>query len=429
MNKVLTMILAGGAGERLSILVAERAKPAVPFGGKYRIIDFALSSCANSGLRNVAVLTQFNPRSLAQHIGSGRPWDMDRSAGGVALLQPYRGRAMHKEEEWYRGTADAVYHNLYFVVEQKADEVLILAGDHIYNMRYDHMINAHRSCGAELTLGVAEVPMADASRFGVVTLDTQNQVVDFAEKPKQPKSNLASMGIYVFNRAFLMSCLEDAQQKKDYDFGRDIIPAVIGKHRVCGYRFRDYWRDVGTVESYWQANMDLIVDLPDLNLYGPDYEIRTVPIYYPPVKVGPLAQVTRSLVSEGCIVNGRVENSVLSPGVYVEEGALIKNSIVFNDATVDRDAVVDRSIIDKQVWVQEGAYVGFGDDNTPNNDEPQILNTGITLVGKGATVPKGMKIGRNCRVATWLEAGDYPSADYLPSGSAVVKKVPRRYQV
>jgi len=426
MNKVLTMILAGGAGERLSILVAERAKPAVPFAGKYRIIDFALSNCANSGLRNVAVLTQFNPRSLAEHIGSGRSWDMDRASGGVALLQPYVSRSEH---DWYKGTADAVYHNLYYVADQKADEVLILAGDHIYNMRYDHMIDAHRSHGAEITVGVAEVSLADASRFGLVTLDQDERVVGFAEKPKQPKSTLASMGIYVFNKEVLMRCLEDARQKKVYDFGRDIIPEAIGRQQIFGYRFDDYWRDVGTVESYWQANMDLIVDLPDLNLYGPDYEIRTVPLYYPPVKVGPLAQVTRSLISDGCIINGRVVNSVLSPGVYVEEGALIKDCIVFNDATVDRDVVLDLSIVDKQTWVGEGAYVGFGDDTTPNKDEPQILNTGITLVGKGAKVPNGMKVGRNCRICTWAETEDYPVADYLPSGSSVVKKVPRRYQV
>jgi len=425
MNRVLALILAGGAGERLSVLAAERAKPAVPFGGKYRIIDFVLSNCVNSGLRNVAVLTQFNPRSLAQHIGIGRPWDLDRSTGGVVLLQPYLSRAEH---DWYKGTADAVYQNLYFVEEQKADEVLILAGDHIYIMRYDYMVNAHRSRGADITVGVTEVPASEASRFGIVTLDRSERVVGFQEKPREPKSNLASMGIYVFNKSVLISCLEKGAQKNAYDFGRDIIPASIGKYRIFGYRFNDYWRDVGTVESYWQANMDLIVDLPELNLYGPDFDLRTVPRNLPPVKLGPRAHVVRSLVSDGCIINGRVENSVLSPAVYVEEGAVIRDSIVFEDATIERDAVVNRSIIDKQVWIGDGAQIGYGDDTTPNQEDPQLLASGLTLIGKGAKVPKGVKIGRNCKIGCWVEEDDYPS-DFIASGSSVGKKVPRRHQV
>ncbi|MEW6142393.1 MAG: glucose-1-phosphate adenylyltransferase [Chloroflexota bacterium] len=425
MNRVLSLILAGGAGERLSILVSERAKPAVPFGGKYRIIDFVLSNCTNSGIRNVAVLTQFNPRSLAQHIGTGRPWDLDHSTGGVVLLQPYLSRT---ERDWYKGTADAIYQNLYFVDEQKADEVLILAGDHIYIMRYDYMISAHRARSADITVGVAEVPISEGFRFGIVTLDRSERIIGFQEKPKEPKSNLASMGIYVFNKNVLTSCLEKNAQKNAYDFGKDIIPASIGKHRIFGYRFNDYWRDVGTVESYWQANMDLIVDLPDLNLYGPDFDLRTVPRNLPPVKLGPRSHVSRSLLSEGCIVNGQVENSVLSPGVYVEEGAEIRDSIVFDETTIDRDVVINRSIIDKQVWIGNGAQVGFGDDMTPSQEEPQILNSGITVVGKGAKVPKGTKIGRNCKIGCWIEEDDYVS-DFIASGSSVDKKIPRRHQV
>jgi glucose-1-phosphate adenylyltransferase len=426
MNRVLALILAGGASERLSLLAAERAKPAVPFAGKYRIIDFVLSNCANSGLRNVAVLTQFNPRSLAQHIGIGRPWDLDRASGGVVMLQPYLSRSEHN---WYKGTADAVFQNLYYVMEQKADEVIILAGDHIYTMRYDYMINAHRSRGADITIGVTEVPKTEASRFGVLSLDRSERVTAFQEKPKEPKSNLASMGIYIFNKSVLTTCLEkSAQQKNANDFGKDIIPSAIGKYRVFGYRFTDYWRDVGTVESYWQANMDLIVDLPDLNLYGPDYDLRTPPRSFPPCKLGPQAAVVRSLVSDGCIVNGRVENSILSPDVYVEEGAVVRDSLVFEDTTIDRNAVINRSIIDKQVWIGEGAVVGFGDDLTPNQEEPSILSSGISLVGKGAKVPPSARIGRNCKVGCWVEEDDFASLQ-VASGASVLKKVPRRYQV
>lgn len=322
MNRVVAMILAGGASERLSILSAERAKPAVPFGGKYRIIDFTLSNCANSRIYNVAVLTQFNPRSLAQHIGVGRPWDLDRTSGGVVLLQPFLSRSTR---DWYKGTADAVYQNLYYIEDQKVDEVLILSGDHIYTMRYDHMMHTHRNRRADVTVAVTEVPLSEVSRFGIITLDHNERVVSFQEKPKTSKSNLVSMGIYVFDKNVLIDCLEEhGQTKGGYDFGHDILPEIIGKHKVYGYRFRGYWRDVGTVESYWQANMDLIVDLPDLNLYDAAVEIRTVQRDKPPAKLGPNAQISRTLVSNGAIINGRVEKSVIFPGVFVEDDAVVR---------------------------------------------------------------------------------------------------------
>ena len=426
MNRVVAIILAGGASERLSILSAERAKLAVPFGGRYRIIDFTLSNCANSRIYDVAVLTQYNPRSLAQHIGVGRPWDLDRLSGGVVLLQPFLSRSTRN---WYKGTADAVYQNLYYIEDQKVDEVLILAGDHIYTMRYDHMISTHRNRRADVTVAVTEVPLSEVSRFGIITLDHNERVISFQEKPKTSKSNLASMGIYVFDKNVLIDCLEEYGQRKDgHDFGHDILPEIIGKHKVYGYRFRGYWRDVGTVESYWQANMDLIADLPALNLYDSGAEVRTVYRGKPPVKIGPGAQIVRSLVSNGAIINGRVEKSVIFPGVFVEDDAVVRDSIIFDDVTVGREAVVDRSIVDKQVWIGSGCHIGYGDDLTPNKEEPENLNAGITLVGKGARIPGDVKIGRNCKIGCWVASSDFPSK-VIPSGESIASKAPRRHQL
>jgi glucose-1-phosphate adenylyltransferase len=423
-NRVLAIILAGGASERLSILAAERAKPAVPFGGRYRIIDFALSNCANSRIYDVAVLTQFNPRSLAQHIGVGRPWDLDRVGGGVVLLQPFLSRSIR---DWYKGTADAVYQNLYYIEDQKVDEVLILAGDHVYIMRYDHMIHTHRNRRADVTVAVTEVPLSEISRFGIVTLDHNERVISFQEKPKSAKSNLASMGIYVFDKNILISCLEEyGEEKKAYDFGHNILPEIIGRHKVYGYKFRGYWRDVGTIESYWQANMDLVVELPDLNLYDAGSEIRTVYQGKPPAKIGPSAQITRSLLSNGAIVNGHVEKCVIFPGVFIEDDAVVRDSIVFGDTTVGRGATVDRSIIDKQVWISPGCYIGYGDDFAPNKEEPDNLNAGITIVGKGARIPSDAKIGRNCKIGCWVEGADFPSK-VIHSGESVASKKPRRH--
>ncbi len=425
MERVLAMILAGGASERLSVLAEERAKPAVPFGGKYRIIDFTLSNCANSGIYNVAVLTQFNPRSLAQHIGVGRPWDLDRTSGGVVILQPFLSRSAR---DWYKGTADAIYQNLDFIERQKVDEVLILAGDHVYSMRYDYMIHAHRTRDAEVTIAITEVPLSEVSRFGVVVLDHNERVVAFKEKPKEPVSNLVSMGVYVFDKEVLIRCLEEYGEKGGHDFGSDIIPEVIGKFKVYGYRFRGYWRDVGTIEAYWRANMDLIVDLPELNLYDASAKIRTIQLDRPPVKVGPKAEIRRSLIANGAIINGLVENSVIFPDVFVQEDAVVRDSIVFDGSTVAKGAIVDRCIIDKQVWVGPGSHLGFGDDMTPSKDEPKNLNCGITLVGKGTRIPADIKIGRNCKIGCWVQDSDFVSK-FVPSGESVSGKPSKRHSV
>ncbi len=416
MNRVLSLILAGGRGERLSILAEERAKPAVVFGGKYRIIDFALSNCINSGLFRVGILTQYRPRSLNNHIGIGRPWDLDRSTGGVSMMQPYIGR---KASDWYKGTADAVYQNLYFVDESQADQVLILAGDHIYKMRYEDMLEFHRSHKADVTVGVVEVPLEEARRYGVLSLDKNDRIVDFQEKPSRPQSNLASMGIYVFKRECLVEALEeDAHRRSGHDFGHDVIPARLGRNRVFGYRFGGYWRDIGTIDAYWQANMDLLADLPELNLYDPDNIVRTQDQQRPPMKAGPHSRITRSMLSSGCIINGYVHNSVLSPGVFVEEGATVVDSILFDDCHISAGAVVERSILDKMAFVGAHSHIGWGDDYTPNQEEPEVLHSGITIVGKRARVLTSIRIGRNCIIGPGVREEDV-AGDYVASGSSI----------
>jgi glucose-1-phosphate adenylyltransferase len=406
MKKVLAVILAGGEGKRLSVLAHERAKPAVPFAGKYRIIDFTLSNCVNSGINAVAVIPQYNPRSLTRHIGVGKPWDLDRVMGGVTLLHPFV--STNGEMRWYKGTADAVYHNLSF----------ILSGDHVYTMHYEEMIKFHRQQAADITVGVTEVPWNETNRFGILALDDNNRVITFEEKPSQPKSNLASMGIYIFNKDILFKILEDAQRRGLHDFGSQIIPEALAKYQVYGHKYRGYWRDVGTIEAYWQANMDLVVDLPQFNLYDPETGIRTVSVDMPPVKLGPRAQITRSLISDGCIINGRVSNSVLSPHVYVEEGAHMIDSIIFRDTIVAQGAVVQRCIIDKECYIGSGCWIGCGDDFTPNKDEPNSLNCGITVIGRGARLPSGLRVGRNCKIDPGVKETDFSTLS-IPSGTSV----------
>ena len=419
MKRVIAMILAGGQGDRLSVLSEERAKPAVIFGGRYRIIDFVLSNCANSDVTQVGVLTQYRPRSLNDHIGIGRPWELDRARGGVSLLQPYLG---HEAADWYQGTADAVYQNLYYIEESQAEQVLILAGDHVYKMAYDELIDVHKKKGADVTIPVYAVPEDQASRFGTLVLDDEDRIIAFDEKPAQPRSNLVSMGIYVFNKGILTGTLEeDAEMdESSHDFGRDIIPPIVADpaYKVYGCRFRGYWRDVGTVESYFDSNMDLLQDLPELNLYEPEMRIRTRVTGYPPAKIGGSAEVIRSLVDLGCIIDGRVERSVLSPGVRVEEGAIVRDSIIFDDARIEGGAVIGHSILDKEVAVRRNCQVGYGDDQTPNRERPDIVNCGISIVGKRVELPAGLRIGRNCVVGPGVVASDFEH-DSVPSGATL----------
>ena len=418
MNRVLALVLAGGQGDRLSILSEERAKPAVIFGGKYRIIDFVLSNCVNSGISNVGVLTQYRPRSLNDHIGIGRPWDLDREGSGITLLQPYLGR---ESSDWYRGTADAVHQNLYFIDESRADLVLIVAGDHIYLSQYDELIDFHTRVGADMTVPVYSVPLNEAHRYGLLRLDEDGQVIEFTEKPPDPQTTLASTGIYLFNREFLRRCLiEDAQRESTHDFGRDIIPPAIEQGRVFGYELKGYWRDVGTIESYWQANMDLLIDRPELDLYDVDTAVRTRHTTLPPAKIGARARVSRSLVNAGDIIHGHVDHSVLSPGVYIEDGAVVRNSVLFDGCRIERGAIVERAILDKEVVVSTGCIVGAGDNLRPNQERPDVLSCGITVIGKRAVLPPGLTVGRNCIIAPGVQPEDFDNLS-IETGRTILR--------
>ena len=415
MQGVLAVVLAGGAGERLSALSAIRSKPAVPFGGKYRLIDFSLSNCVNSDVDSVLVLTQYNPRSLIDHIGTGRPWDLDRMrGGGIRILQPYMSR---DHSGWYLGTADAVRYNMHEIDQAGPDDVLVLAGDHIYKMDYRPMIAAHRATGAAATVAVRTVPMAEASRMGICALDAANRIIDWEEKPAAPKSDLASMGVYVFTRAALHEWLGDSRS----DFGHDVIPAMLAAGApVYGHRFDGYWRDVGTIEAYWAANLDLVGLVPPLDLFDRTWLIHTRSEERSPAKMGPDAIARHSLLSHGCIINGTVLNSVLSPGVRVYEGAIVRDSIVLLDSEIGPGAVVDSAIIDKFVHVGARAVVGQGEDrDIPNADEPGHLYTGITVVAERAHIPVGTRIGRNCLIGPRVLESDFPG-QVVPSGTSVL---------
>jgi glucose-1-phosphate adenylyltransferase len=413
--KVLAMIMGGGASQDLSVLTAIRSEPSIPFGGKYRIIDFPLSNCVNSGIFNVALLTQHMPRSLNDHVGVGKPWDLDRSQGGVRLLQPYLGRGIGG---WQHGTADAVRRNLDFVEEQRVDIVLILAGDHIYKMDYRPMLRFHQGQKADVTVAVRHVSPFETHRFGILTTDADDRVTHFEEKPRRSRSTLASMGIYAFNYPTLLECLTEEAEPPRMDFGRDVLPAIISRKRVLAYPFEGYWADVGTLQAYWEANMALLGESPALDLYDPDWVIHTRSEERPPAKIGPEARVGGNLLSNGCIIEGFVERSVISPGVYISAGAVVRDSVVMNDTWIGPGVVVDRAIIDKEVHISEGVYIGFGDDNTPNRQSPKSLNTGLTVVGKHARLPAGVHIGHNVVINPNICEEAFPGSS-IASGETV----------
>jgi glucose-1-phosphate adenylyltransferase len=423
MSNILAIVLAGGQGERLSLLSQKRAKPAVPFAGKYRIIDFALSNCVNSAISNIAVLTQYRPHSLHDHIGIGKPWDLDRQKGGIRLLQPYRG---HQDSDWYQGTADAVYQNLDIIMEANYDYVLILAGDHIYRMDYRPMLAFHQEHSAAVTMGAVVIPLEEGSRFGILETDAENRVISFVEKPKEPRGTLGSMGIYVFSRdALVRALIEDAQSSdsalhpSQHDFGQNIIPALLNTdERVYAYPFTGYWQDVGTIQSYWEAHMELLNNTPAFDLYDPSWVIHTRSEERPPALLHDNAQVVSSLISHGCKIKGRVERSVLSPGVVVEEGAVVRDSIILFDTVIGSGSLVDHAILDKEVIVGKHCRIGYGDDMSPNVLEPSRLNTGITLIGKRTHLPDHLTVGRNCKIGTDLRPEDF-SSQTLASGETV----------
>ncbi len=409
MEGVVAIILAGGQGERLGILAVERTKPAIPFAGKYRIIDFTLSNCVNSGIYNVAIATQYQPRSLTDHIGIGMPWGFARPDSKIQLLNPYLAR--EEGRGWYKGTADAVYQNWQFIEEQGAELVVILSGDHIYKMDYNDMIDFHRKNQADATIAVTRLSRDELIHFGTVTVDENQQVTGFQEKVKEAKSDLVSMGVYVFQKELLRQILEDDAQRRSskHDFGRNIFPQLAGNCRLCAYNFEGYWRDVGTIRSYWEANMRLLDSPPSIS-FSADWPIRTKEDEpRAPTVISRRGDVVNSMVSHGCIIEGRVENSILSPGVRVAANTVVKYSVIMNDTVIGRESVIDYSILDKGVIIEAGSHVGTGNDFQVNREEPTILNTGLTVVGKGAKIPEGVKIGRNCAIAGDVTEKDFRS--------------------
>ncbi len=412
----LAMILAGGRGSRLSILSQKRAKPAVPFAGKYRIIDFTLSNCTNSGINTVGILTQYRPHSLNEHIRTGGPWDLDRMHGGVWLLQPIE--RSEDTMERYSGTANAVHRNFDFIRRHKPDFTVILGGDHIYKMNYDDLITFHQEKRADVTVAALTVSPDEASRFGIIQTDDNYRVIDFEEKPLQPKSNLGSMGIYVFTTDVLSRVLREDDQDPNsaHDFGKNIVPKMMQTHKVYVYPFNGYWVDVGTVQAYWEAHMDLLADQPPLDLLDRDWIIHTRSEERPPVNIRTGAVVAHSLITDGCVIEGTVEYSVLSPGVKVGRGTVVRNSIILTDTLIENGAIIDRTIIDKECHILSNAHVGYGVDYSPN--PLGDLTSGISLVGKNAVVPEGVKVGRNCVVAGDSRPSDF-STPMVPSGTTV----------
>ncbi len=412
------MIMAGGEGTRLSVLSEKRAKPSVPFAGKYRIIDYALSNCVNSGIFDVAVLTQYRPHSLNEHIGIGKPWDLDRSRGGIRLLQPYIGRNIG---DWYRGTSDAIFQNVNYIREQRADLVVVLSGDHIYKMDYSRMIEEHQQFRADVTVAVMDVPLEQTDRFGIMTTDADNRIVEFTEKPKdRDKGTLANMGVYVFNADMLIQRLQEGSDDQPrIDFGKHVIPSMIPRDRVYAYRFDGFWVDVGTIDAYWETSLDLLSPTCAFDLFDPNWVVYTRSEERPPVKIGPQGRIVRSMVCNGCVVRGTVEHSVLSPGVYVSPGAVVRDSVVMNDTWIGPGAVLDRVVIDKQVVVGAGTHLGWGEDyDTPNQTQPDKLYAGITVVGKSAHIPHGIHIGRNVLINADRDTEDFPGGD-VPSGATI----------
>ena len=416
-KEMIAMLLAGGQGSRLGVLTSKLAKPAVAFGGKYKIIDFPLSNCINSGIDTVGVLTQYRPLRLNQHIGIGIPWDLDRNIGGVTVLPPYE---KSDNSEWYTGTANAIYQNLEFIDYYNPEYVLILSGDHIYKMDYENMLEYHKSCDADITLATYQVPWEEASRFGVVITDENNVISEFEEKPANPRSNKASMGIYIFSWKVLREALVKMKDQPECDFGKHIIPYCHSNgKKICAYDFKGYWKDVGTLGSYWEANMELVDIVPEFNLYEEFWKIYTKTDAIPPQYIDASGRVSRCIIGEGTEVYGDVENSVIGSGVTIEKGAVIRNSIIMNNATIGENAYMDKAIIAENVKIGKDAKLGIGEEAV-NEFKPQIYSFGLVTIGENSVVPDGVTIGKNTAISGVTTPEDYPDGN-LKSGGSIIK--------
>ena len=406
MSRTVAILLAGGRGQRLSILTRYRAKPAVPFGGKYRIIDFTLSNCVHSGIDEVYILTQYISHSLIRHLGSGKAWDLDRKKGGLHVLHPHLGV---KGAGWYRGTADALYQNLNTLQNIDCDQFLILSGDHVYMMNYNEFVCSFKKSGKPSAVAVIEIPARFTRNFGIATLNRKGDIVYFEEKPARSSSNLASMGIYIFKKEFLFDILEKLEKVYDnLDFGKHVIPFLVQQEKISAYVFNGFWLDIGTVKSYYEASLDLLKKRAKLSLFKYENRVLTKTDDRPPLVISRTADVSRSIVSDGCFIEGKVTNSILSPGVVVEKGATVENSVVFHDCMISRGAVVRDSILDKEVRVGAGAVIGVGDKSVKNRYQPEYINFGTTLVGKRTRIWSNMRVGCNCIVS------GSPFTGYIP---------------
>ena len=416
-KEMIAMLLAGGQGSRLGVLTQKVAKPAVSFGGKYRIIDFPLSNCINSGVDTVGVLTQYQPLRLNAHIGIGIPWDLDRNVGGVSLLAPYESVS---GSDWYSGTANAIFQNLEFIDTYNPDYVLILSGDHIYKMDYEVMLDYHKANKADVTIAVMPVPMEEASRFGIMITDDTNRITDFEEKPKVPRSNLASMGIYIFSWKVLREALVTLKDVPECDFGKHVIPwCRDGGKRLFAYEFNGYWKDVGTLSSYWEANMELIDIIPEFNLYEEYWKIFTKSDIIPPQYISDHSHIEKSIIGEGTEIYGTVINSVIGAGVTIEDGAEVRDSIIMKGTTIGAGTKITKAIVAEDVCIGANCELGVGEFK-PSTYDARVYNADLVTIGERTTIPAGVKVGKNTAIWGETTAEDYPNG-LLDSGDAIVK--------
>ena len=416
-KEMIAMLLAGGQGSRLGVFTSKVAKPAVSFGSKYRIIDFPLSNCINSGVDTVGVLTQYQPLRLNTHIGIGIPWDLDRNIGGVTVLPPYEKSA---NSEWYTGTANAIYQNMDYMESFNPEYVLILSGDHIYKMDYEVMLDFHKQNGAEVTIAVMPVPMEEAKRFGIMITDSEHKIVDFEEKPEHPRSNLASMGIYIFSWKTLKEALLANAEQPGLDFGKHVIPYCHSQGSpLYAYEFNGYWKDVGTLNSYWEANMELIDLVPEFNLYEEYWKIYTRSEILPPQYLSSESVVEKSIIGEGSEIYGHVYNSVIGCGVTIGAGTVVRDSIIMNETKICSNCEIYKAIIAEDVLIEDDVKIGVGEEAEHETDS-HIYNHGIVAVGEKSIIPKGITIGKNSVIFGETSAEDYANGE-LPSGKSLVK--------
>ena len=421
-QEMIAMLLAGGQGSRLGVLTSKVAKPAVSFGGKYRIIDFPLSNCINSGVDTVGVLTQYQPLRLNSHIGIGIPWDLDRNIGGVSVLPPYEKNG---NSEWYTGTANAIYQNLDYMEQYNPDYVLILSGDHIYKMDYELMLDYHKSNNASVTIAAMPVPIEEANRFGIVVTDEENRITDFQEKPDEPKSNLASMGIYIFNWQVLKDALIKLKNQSNCDFGKHIIPYCFEQgNRIFAYEYNGYWKDVGTLGSYWEANMELIDIIPVFNLYEEFWRIYTKSDTIEPQYISEEGHVERSIVGESSEIHGYVVNSVIGPNVAIGRGTVIRDSIIMKDTVIGENVTIDKSIVAENCKIGNGVVLGVG-EAVPNKLNASVYSFGLVTVGEDSVIPDNVRVGKNTAISGMTVPEDYPDG-LLASGEVIIKAGDRK---